>query len=166
MRESPRADGRAFDRERVDLSLAAEDAVETLLPRAEARGIVVDAATDAAPVVGSAALLHQLAANVVDNAIVHNLPSGGRIHVATGVRHGVAALDVESTGAIVPPELAPTLAEPFRRSTDRVHDAERPGVGPGLAIVRSIVAAHDGVLVLRARVDGGLRVSVELPLAP
>ncbi len=160
-----RADGRAFDRERVDLSLAAEDAVETLLPRAEARGIVVDAATDAAPVVGSTALLHQLATNLVDNAIVHNLPDGGRIHVATGVRHGVAALDVESTGAIVPPELVPTLAEPFRRGTDRVHDAERSGVGLGLAIVRSIVAAHDGVLVLRARVDGGLRVSVELPLA-
>ncbi|MFC7431149.1 MULTISPECIES: sensor histidine kinase [unclassified Agrococcus] len=160
-----RADGRAFDRERVDLSLAAEDAVETLLPRAEARGIVVEAATEAAPVVGSPALLHQLAANLVDNAIVHNLPAGGRIHVATGVRHGVAALDVESTGPLVPPDVVHTLTEPFRRATDRVHERERPGVGLGLAIVRSVVAAHHGTLVLRARVDGGLRVSVELPLA-
>ena len=71
----------------------------------------------------------------------------------------------DSTGAVVPAELVPTLAEPFRRGTARVRDRDRPGVGLGLAIVRSIVAAHDGVLVLRARPDGGLRVTVELPLA-
>lgn len=161
-----RADGRAFARERVDLSLAAEDAVETLLPRAEARGIAMEAATAAAVVVGAPTLLHQLATNLVDNAIVHNLDAGGRIHVETGERGGVAWLAVESTGARIAPEEAVTLAEPFRRGAGRTHDRERPGVGLGLAIVRSIVEAHQGVLLLRVRPDGGLRVTVELPSAP
>ncbi|QCR18637.1 sensor histidine kinase [Agrococcus sp. SGAir0287] len=156
-----RADGRAFARERVDLSLAAEDAVETLLPRAEARSIAVDAATAPAVVVGSPTLLRQLAANLVENAIVHNLDADGRIHVGTGERDGVAWLAVESTGERIDPADAETLAEPFRRGSTRVHD--RGGVGLGLAIVRSIVAAHDGALVLRARPDGGLRVTIELP---
>src|SRR5689334_6115581 len=56
-----RADQRAFARERVDLSLLAEDAVETLLPLAEKRGVVIETSSDVdAPTTGSHALLLQL----------------------------------------------------------------------------------------------------------
>src|ERR1700741_4723024 len=64
-----RADQRSFTRERVDLSLIAEEATEMLLPLAEERGIAVEAWGDLTPAVGSPALLLQLTTNLVHNAI-------------------------------------------------------------------------------------------------
>ncbi len=72
-----RADQRSFVREHVDLSLIAEEASETLLPFAEQRGATIETSGDAAPTVGSPALLQQMATNLVHNAIVHNLSAAG-----------------------------------------------------------------------------------------
>lgn len=159
-----RADRRSFDRERVDLSLTAEEATETLLPLAEKHGVTVETGGEAAPTAGSPPLLLQLAVNLVHNAIVHNLPRRGSVWVRTGVRSGTAVLTVENTGEQVPAELAATLTEPFRRGTERVH-SDHAGVGLGLAIVRAVAHAHDGTITLVPRPDGGLRVTVELPEA-
>src|SRR3954452_13603834 len=74
-----RADRRSFTREHVDLSLIAEEATETLLPLAEARGLTIEASGNLAPTVGSHALLLQLTTNLVHNAIVHNLPEQGTV---------------------------------------------------------------------------------------
>ena len=159
-----RADGRSFARERVDLSLVAEEATETLLPLAEKRGLAVETSGDAAATVGSHALLRQLTTNLVHNAIVHNLPEGGTVRVTTGVRSNAAVLTVENTGEKLTPQLVATLAEPFQRGGKRIR-SDHAGVGLGLAIVKSIAEAHDGALTLAPRADGGLRVTVQLPLA-
>ncbi|MDQ0792213.1 signal transduction histidine kinase [Streptomyces sp. B1I3] len=71
-------------------------------------------------------------------------------------------LPVENTGHSLPPELVPTLTEPFRRGTERVRTDEHAGVGLGLAIVHSIVGAHDWTLELAPRTAGGLLVTVGL----
>src|SRR5207244_3979279 len=68
-----RADQRSFATEPVDLSLIAEEAAETLLPLAEKRGLTIETSGDTTPIVGSPALLPQLATNLVHHAIVHNL---------------------------------------------------------------------------------------------
>ncbi len=81
-----RADRRSFTRERVDLSLIAEEATETLLPLAEKRGLTIRTSGDQAPTTGSPALLLQLATNLVHNAIVHNLPEQGTVWVRTSAR--------------------------------------------------------------------------------
>jgi hypothetical protein len=69
-----RADQRSFTRERVDLSLIAEEATETLLPLAEKRGLTIETSGEMTPTIGSRALLLQMTTNLVHNAIVHNLP--------------------------------------------------------------------------------------------
>src|SRR5262249_19628175 len=69
-----RAEQRSFARERVDLSLLAEEATETLLPLAEKNGVTLETSGDIGPTVGSPALLLQMTMNLVHNAIVHNLP--------------------------------------------------------------------------------------------
>jgi two-component system sensor histidine kinase VanS len=98
----------------------------------------------------------------VHNAIVHNLPEHGTVRVTTGVHGASALLTVENTGVrLTRQQLAP-LVEPFQRGAERVR-ADHAGVGLGLAIVRSIVAAHDGTLSLTPRAAGGLCVTVELP---
>ncbi|MCD5348348.1 HAMP domain-containing sensor histidine kinase [Agromyces sp. S2-1-8] len=160
-----RADRRSFSRERVDLSLLAEEAVETLLPIAEARGVGIEAAGDVAPTLGSPALLLQLTTNLVHNGIVHNVPEGGTVRIDTAAATDSVALTVENTGPHLSPQSVATLTEPFQRGTERIRD-DHAGVGLGLAIVKSIVQAHDGALVIEARPGGGLRVVVRLPAAP
>ncbi|WP_306319650.1 MULTISPECIES: HAMP domain-containing sensor histidine kinase [unclassified Streptomyces] len=161
-----RAERRAFTREDVDLSLVAEEAVETLLPLAERHGVTLETHGEPARASGSQALLLQLTTNLVHNAIVHNRPERGTVRVTTGagVRPGTARLTVENTGEELSPALVATLTEPFRRGTDRIH-GDHAGVGLGLAIVASLTRAHDGTLTIAPRTGGGLRVTVELPAA-
>jgi two-component system, OmpR family, sensor histidine kinase VanS len=160
-----RADQRSFTPEHVDLSLIAEEAAETLLPLAERRGLTIDTSGDITPTVGSHALLLQLTTNLVQNAIVHNVPEQGMVWITTSVHPRSAVLAVENTGEKLNPELVSTLAEPFLRGTERVR-TEHAGVGLGLAIVKSITRAHNGILTLTPRAAGGLRVTVQLPAAP
>ncbi len=157
-----RADQRSFTREHVDLSLIAEEATETLLPLAENRGLTIETAGEVTPTVGSHALLLQLTTNLVQNAIVHNVPDHGTVWVTTGVESDHAVLTVENTGEELTPQVVATLAEPFLRGGERIR-ADQAGVGLGLAIVKSITEAHDGALSLAPRDSGGLRVRVQLP---
>ncbi|MFJ9596880.1 sensor histidine kinase [Streptomyces virginiae] len=152
-----------FTRESVDLSLLAEEAAETLLPLAEQRRISLDVTGTTAVTSGSAELLLRMVTNLVQNAIVHNLPADGTVTVHTEMYGDTSVLRVENTGRPLPPELLPTLTEPFRRGTDRVRTDEHAGVGLGLAIVHSIVRAHDATLGLSPRLAGGLAVTVRLP---
>ncbi|MFC8917622.1 sensor histidine kinase [Streptomyces sp. NPDC057116] len=161
-----RSDGGAFTRESVDLSLVAEEAAETLLPLAERRGITLDVTGGATRTGGSPELLLHMVTNLVQNAIVHNLPTGGTVTVRTGTRDGASVLRVENTGRPLPPELVPTLTEPFQRGTERVRTGEHAGAGLGLAIVHSVVRAHGGTLGLAPRPAGGLLVTVRLPATP
>ncbi|MFF0551845.1 sensor histidine kinase [Streptomyces sp. NPDC004311] len=158
-----RSDRGTFAREEADLSLVAEEAAETLLGAAERRGIVLDVTGGPAPVSGSPELLLRMVTNLVENAVVHNLPAGGTVTVRTAVDGGTSVLRVENTGPAVPAGLVPTLTEPFQRATERVRTDEHVGAGLGLAIVHSIVRAHGGTLGLVSRPGGGLRVTVALP---
>jgi two-component system sensor histidine kinase VanS len=160
-----RADRRSFTREDVDLSLVAEEATETLLPLAEARGLTVETSGDKTLTAGSHALLLQMATNLVHNAIVHNLSGKGTVRVTTSVQPGTAVLTVENTGEKLSPHMVATLVEPFQRGPGRIR-TDDAGVGLGLAIVKSIAEAHEGTLTLTPQEAGGLCVTVRLPAAP
>src|SRR5207244_5446930 len=80
-----RADQRSFTREHVDLSLIAEEATETLLPLAEKRGLTIETSGDMTPTTGSHPLLLQLTTNLVQNAIIHNLPEHGTVWITSSV---------------------------------------------------------------------------------
>ena len=156
-----RADRRAFTAESVDLSLVAEEATESLLPLAEEHDVTIETSGDLTPTSGSHALLLQMTTNLVQNAIVHNLPHRGTVWITTSVHDESVMLTVENTGAQLSPQLVSTLVEPFQRGTERVR-TDDAGVGLGLAIVESITRAHDGILTLTPRAAGGLRVTVQL----
>jgi two-component system sensor histidine kinase VanS len=160
-----RADQRRFTPEHVDLSLIADEATETLLPLAEELGLTIETSGDMTPTIGSHALLLQMTTNLVQNAIVHNLPEQGTVWVATSVHPKSVMLTVENTGETLRPHMLSTLDEPFLRGTKRIR-TKHAGVGLGLAIVKSITQAHDGTLTLTPRAAGGLRVTVQLPAAP
>jgi two-component system sensor histidine kinase VanS len=160
-----RTDQRSFSRAQVDLSLIAEEAVETLLPLAEKHGVTIETSGDITPTIGSHALLLQMTTNLLHNAIVHNLPEHGTVQMHTAIDNESVLLTVENTGDKLRPQLVSTLTEPFQRGTERIR-TDHAGVGLGLAIVKSITQAHDGSLSITPLAAGGLRVTVQLPTAP
>jgi len=135
----------------------AHDTLTTLARSAEERGVRVAAELAPAWVVGERPLLERLVSNLVQNAIKYNV-DGGQVRVAVAQP---GRLTVSNTGPVVAPDQVGGLFEPFRRqSGDRLdHGA---GVGLGLTIARSIVAAHHGRIGAVANPDGGLTVDVTL----
>jgi two-component system sensor histidine kinase VanS len=160
-----RADQRSFTAEPIDLSLIAEEATETLLPLAEKHGVTIETSGDMSATSGSPSLLLQLTINIVQNAIVHNLPEQGTVWVTTSANPESANLTVENTGQQLSPQFVATLSEPFLRGAERVH-TDNAGAGLGLAIAKRITDAHGGDLTLTPRAAGGLCVLVHLPSAP
>jgi len=144
----------------VSAALAAQEDAIT------ARNLTVQhvSGSDGIRVEGSAPLLRRIADNVIGNAVSHNC-DGGWIHMTTTAGHGAARLIVENGGDILDPAQVAGLAQPFRRlGADRTGSDD--GAGLGLSIVAAISHAHGGTLQVRARADGGLVVTVTLPLAP
>jgi signal transduction histidine kinase len=143
---------------RQRLDLIAGSTTQTLRASATERGIRIDEWSEPVEVIGEHPLLERLVSNLVQNAIKYN-ESGGYVQV---VVYSPATLRVVNSGPPVPPELVPGLFEPFRRAAgDRLDHSG--GVGLGLTIARSIVAAHHGSIVATANADGGLSVEVRLP---
>jgi signal transduction histidine kinase len=122
----------------------------------------VDAALAPAPVLGDPKLTERLTANLVDNAVRHNV-AGGWVEVTTGVRSGRGFLSVTNTGPAIAPEQVEQLFQPFGRLEATRLSSD--GLGLGLSIVTAIAAAHDADLRARPRPEGGLEVEVLFPQA-
>jgi signal transduction histidine kinase len=150
-------------REPIDLAAVAGGVLGARQAEAARRGLSISASLDQAQVLGDARLAERLTANLIDNALRHNVP-GGRVEVVTGRRAGQAFLSVANTGPVIAPTEVAGLFEPFRRrGADRTN---REGLGLGLSIVRAIAAAHHARLGARALPGGGLSIQLRLPLAP
>ncbi|HUE27666.1 MAG TPA: ATP-binding protein, partial [Solirubrobacteraceae bacterium] len=134
---------RGLDRtEPLDLAAVTEGAVQAAEGGAQNRGLRVHSALAEAPVMGDPRLAERLAANLVDNAVRHNVP-GGWVEVVTGIRAGRPILSVANTGPVIPPQKVDLLFQPFGRLEDRMG---RDGLGLGLSIVTAIAAAHEADL--------------------
>jgi len=147
--------------EPLDLADITGKAVLDRRPDAERHGISLNTALDAAPAAGDPRLVESLIANLIDNAIRHNLP-GGRVAVSTALTTAGAAITVGNTGALIPPGEVEDLFQPFRQlGTQRIRHGE--GHGLGLAIVRAIAGAHGAALTATPRPQGGLDIEVIFP---
>jgi signal transduction histidine kinase len=148
----------------ADLADIAERVTRARLPDASSRGLTLETSFAAAPFYGDERLTERLVANLVDNAVLHNVP-GGSVRVSTETpSQGGAALSVANSGAVIPPAEVSSLFEPFRRlGTERTWN--RDGLGLGLSIVDAIATAHDAGLRARAQPGGGLEIQVHFPPA-
>ncbi len=117
--------------------------------------------TEPAPLDGDPLLVERLVANLVTNAVRHNVP-GGRVEIRTGATHGAAVLSVTNTGPLIPPTEVDRLFQPFQR-LDRRRANYKDGHGLGLSIVRAIATAHDATITAHPMPDGGLCVTVAFP---
>jgi len=150
-------------REALDLAAITGAALAAIEPEARSRDVQVNGSLSAAPALGDQRLAERLAANLVDNAVRHNV-SGGRVEVVTGIRSGRSVLSVANTGPVIPPEQVETLFQPFGRL--EAARTSRDGLGLGLSIVIAIADAHDADLRARPLPGGGLEVEIHFPPVP
>jgi signal transduction histidine kinase len=150
-------------RERVELATITAQVLRMRDSETTNLGLDIHATLDPALTAGDPRLLERLIANLLDNAIRHNVPQG-YVEVTTGARHQHVFLTVTNSGPTVPPEEMPRLLQPFQRlhGTRTTHAS---GNGLGLAIVGAIAAAHRATLNTQPRPGGGLIVEVTFPTA-
>lgn len=153
-----RSESGLLSRAEVDLAELTGDVVGDLAASANQVELTLDLGE--ATAWGDRALLERLVANLVENAIRHNV-QGGWVRVEVAQDGGEAVLRVGNSGPRLTPEEVDTFFEPFVRRQES--GAGRDGLGLGLSIVRAIVQSHGGTVSARARRDGGLDVEVRLP---
>jgi PAS domain S-box-containing protein len=142
-------------------------AIETVRPAAEAKGVRLEQRVDkkqVSTVIGDANRLQQVVWNLVSNAIKFT-PKGGRVVVTLTQIDGEAQITVKDTGQGIKPEFLSHVFERFRQadaSTTRRHG----GLGLGLAIVRHLVELHGGHVDVESPGEAqGATFYVTLPLA-
>jgi signal transduction histidine kinase len=149
------------EHEPVDVAPAVRATLVDLRPEIHRLGIRIDEETSPAPLDGDPLLVERLVANLLNNAVSHNVVDG-RVEVITGVKDGRAFLSVTNTGSRIPPAEVDRLFQPFQRlNRRRAH--YKDGHGLGLSIVRAIATAHGATITADPLPDGGLCVSVHFP---
>lgn len=149
----------------LDLRAVLEAALDAARPAASAKEIEIRARLDAPPclISGDPARLQQVIANVLSNAVKFT-PNGGTIAVALERDARQMCLRVTDTGIGIAPEFLPYIFERFRQGDSRITRLHS-GLGLGLAIARSLVEQHGGVIEAHSAGPGqGSTFSVTLPL--
>jgi signal transduction histidine kinase len=146
----------------LDLAEIAANEVDLSSAEADALGLRLELDLQPAPVQGDQTLLERMVGNLVENSIRHNLPDGW-FSVKTYVAGDKAILKVANSGVVLPPEEMERLFERFYRP-DRSRSRKTGGFGLGLSIVKSVATAHDGAVQLAGLAEGGLEVTVTLPV--
>jgi len=157
-----RSDRGLSRRKPFDLSVLATAVMSGRRTDADERGLRVSARLDPAATVGDAELAERLVANLIDNAIRHNV-ADGRVEVVTETSGDHAVISVRNTGPVLDPAQVDRLFEPFQRA-DVDRTSRDGGLGLGLSIVQAIAIAHDAAISTQALADGGLDIAVRFPL--
>jgi two-component system OmpR family sensor kinase len=115
-----------------------------------------------ASVWGDRDLLMVVFRNLIDNALKYT-SAGDRVEVRAFDDGDAAIVEIADTGPGIPDEEVPHIFEELYRGENA---RAVSGSGLGLALVRRIVALHNGTVAVRSRVGHGTVMSVRLPLAP
>ncbi|HEX4221313.1 MAG TPA: HAMP domain-containing sensor histidine kinase [Pseudonocardiaceae bacterium] len=156
--------GRPLDLREMDLSRLIVDVVSDAHVAGPGHIWRLELPEEPITVVGDAARLHQVLANLVTNARTHT--SGGTT-VTTALAGGpgdAVTVTVTDNGPGIPPDVLPDIFERFARG-DTSRSRAAGSTGLGLAIVAAVVAAHHGTVEVTS-VPGSTRFTVRLPRLP
>jgi signal transduction histidine kinase len=147
----------------ADLLKTAAD--ETRLLARGRDGVVVEVSVEPPDleVYGDPERVHQVVANLLENAIAHSPPGGG-VRLEASRNGGVARIEVRDEGPGIPSDEAARVFERFYRS-DSARSSREGSSGLGLAIARWIVDLHGGDIRVDTTYSNGCNMVVELPLS-
>lgn len=152
----------SHERRPVELGRLIEDSASNWFDLALARKIDLGFETEPATVEGTAWLLREALANLIDNALRYT-PEGGRVTVRSGIDdQGRAYLEVEDNG----PGIAPAERQHIFDRFYRAQGTSGPGTGLGLAIVKEVADRHVAIVAVEeAEGAGGTRFRLSFPAA-
>lgn len=110
---------------------------------------------------GDSERIHQVVANLLENAIRHS-PPGGSVQLSAESQDSDVVIEVTDQGPGIADHEAERVFERFYR-TDRSRSATEGGTGLGLSIARWIVELHGGAIHAENNMDKGCRMVVRLP---
>jgi PAS domain S-box-containing protein len=148
----------------LDLAEVIQAAVDTVRPAADAKQITLAPILDTklGPVLGDPDRLQQVVWNLLSNAIKFT-PKGGRVGISLVGMGSDVQIQVEDNGPGIDPQFMPYIFERFRQA-DSSSTRRQSGIGIGLAITRSLVELHGGVIAADNRgASHGALFTVRLP---
>ena len=154
-----------LNRQRVSLMEVIEHAVESTRFLVEDRGhtLSVSGSADPIRVDGDPSRLEQIVVNLVGNAAKYT-ERGGRIELHVAQHGDEAVIRVRDSGIGIPADMLPRIFDLFVQGECTLEHAYG-GLGIGLAVVRSLVALHDGRVEAHSAGSGkGAEFVVHLPL--
>ncbi|WP_281258640.1 sensor histidine kinase [Caulobacter mirabilis] len=153
--------------EPMSLEEVTEDAVRLVRNRADAAGLELSVDFPFLPEIeADYRAIKQVLLNLLSNAVKFT-PRGGRVTVRAEVRHDAlgerARVSVQDTGIGISKQDLARLAQPFEQ-VESQHSKTTQGSGLGLALTKSLIELHEGVLEMESAPGEGTTVSFTLPL--
>jgi CheY-like chemotaxis protein len=150
----------------VDVTAVIAAAIEALRPAAEAKTIRIDSvfSSGAGPILGDAQRLQQVVWNLLSNAIKFT-PRGGLVRIEVQRVESQVEIRVIDNGIGISPAFLPRVFDRFSQADSSI-TRNRSGLGMGLAIVKSLVELHGGVVSVSSPGEGqGTTFTVKLPIS-
>ena len=147
---------------RADIAGLIEESAEIYEYLAQEKGIML--ITDATPglfALADPGRVRQVLANLLDNALKYSKP-GGQVSLTGQGLGGRVLVTVRDEGEGIPPEDIPRIFERlYRGDKSRTHR----GLGLGLSLVRAVLTAHGGDILVKSEVGKGSEFTFSLPSA-
>lgn len=153
-----------LNRERMDLRIAVNNAIETLEPDIRRRRHRLTVALPGTPVwlQGDGRRLEQVFVNLLANGCKFT-HTGGELDVRLQASDGQATVQFRDSGIGLEAQALPHIFDPFKQ-VDEGSPRSEAGLGIGLALVRQFVKLHGGsVMVCSAGLGKGCEFTVQLP---
>ena len=145
------------DRQAVDVHEIVADRVKQLAPLLRHVRVRIDIPDDTPLLDADYAQLEQVLSNLLANAARH-APADSEVWIAAVREDAMLRLEVSDQGSGIAEEEVARLFEPFERGVGS------RSTGIGLAICRSIVEAHGGLITVRRTFGGGATFSFTIPV--
>jgi two-component system sensor histidine kinase BaeS len=157
----------ALHLESCDATELARTAVVAARPRYQQKAVNLRLDAAQVPTVrADAERVHQVLANLLDNALRHT-PTGGHVTVTVDSGGGRVRLLVNDDGEGLPADQLQAVFERFHRADPARTRDDGEGSGLGLTIARAIMTAHGGTLTADSEGAGrGVTFTVTLPVEP
>ena len=149
-----------------DPAALTRDAVESLLARAEEKGIALVHRIEASvppSLVGDAAKTQQILSNLIGNAV--KFTTRGSVTVTVRAAGGMLEFSVADTGIGIPPDRLDAIFDEFTQADPEI-GRNYGGTGLGLTICRRLTEMLGGNLQVQSELEKGSTFRLGLPLEP
>lgn len=150
------------EREELDFGQIVTECAREWESAASAAGVTLTCTIQPVRLYASRKNLHELADNLISNAVKYNRP-GGVVEISLTQERKLCRLTVRNDGELIPPDQQRRVFERFYR-VDKGRSRSAGGTGLGLSIVKHVVESMDGKVRLESKAGLGTRFTVTLPI--